>query len=86
MFFCINAFFNKVVLPKANIYKGSVIEMMSIPIQQTARFIKLYPNEVSDKEKARINAVFEYDKIAGSYDPHFTDPVKAWVKYDGLTN
>lgn len=86
MFFCVNAFFNKVVLPKANIYKGSVIEMMSIPIQQTARFIKLYPNEVSDKEKARINAVFEYDKIAGSYDPHFTDPVKAWVKYDGLTN
>ncbi len=85
-FLCLNVTFNKIILPQIPIYKGSVIEMLAIPIQQTARFIKLYPNEVTEQEKTQINAVFDYNKIADSYDPHFTDPVKHWVKYNGLSD
>jgi len=86
IFFCTHTVFNKIVLPKTNIRKGSSIEMLSIPMQQTARFVKFYPNDVTQKEKDRINDILDYEKIADSYNPHFTDPVKWLVKYDGLTN
>ena len=51
-------------------------EMLSIPFQQTARYVKEYPNEVSVKEKNAIENVLAYDKLAELYTPHVSDKVK----------
>ena len=50
--------------------------MLSIPFQQTARYIKEYPDEVTLKEKNVINAVLSYDGIKENYNPEISDFVK----------
>ena len=57
--------------------KGSVREALSLPIQQTARYVKYYGDEVTEEEKAAINAVLDYDNLAELYDPSISDPVKS---------
>ena len=64
------------VAPKLGVEKGSVKEMLSIPFQQTARYIKEYPDEVTLKEKNVINAVLSYDGIKENYNPEISDFVK----------
>lgn len=51
-------------------------EMLSIPFQQTARYVKEYPDEVSTKEKNAIENVLAYDKLSELYTPHVSDKVK----------
>ena len=58
--------------------EGSKGEMMSIPFQQTARYLQLYRDEISEEERVAIEAVLgPVDKIAEEYDPESSDPVKA---------
>lgn len=62
---------------------GSKGEMLSIPFQQTARYLQVYRNEISAEEKAAIEAVLgDVETIAGCYDPAIADPVKALFKKD----
>lgn len=57
---------------------GSMGEMMSIPFQQTARYLQLYQNEITEEEKASIEALMgPVNEIAAAYDPDISDPVKA---------
>ena len=57
---------------------GSIGEMLSIPFQQTARYLQLYRDEVSAEEQAGIEGVLgDLDKVAASYNPDSSDPVKA---------
>lgn len=57
---------------------GSYAEMMSIPFQQTARYLQLYRNELSVGEREAIEAVFgPVEDVAAAYDPIISDPVKA---------
>lgn len=51
-------------------------EALSIPFQQTARYVKEYPDEVTDKEKNAIENVLDYDRLADLYTPHVSDNVK----------
>lgn len=64
---------------------GSQREMLSIPFQQTARYLKEYPNDVSEAEEKAINNVLSYSTIAEKYTPEISDPVKATYK-DDATN
>lgn len=72
--------------------EGSKGEMLSIPFQQTARYLQLYRDEISEEEKVAIETVLgPVDEIAKQYDPESSDPVKAlhdknatteaWVNY-----
>ncbi len=72
--------------------EGSKGEMLSIPFQQTARYLQLYREEISDEEKVAIETVLgPVDEIAKVYDPKISDPVKmlhdkgatteAWINY-----
>ncbi len=72
--------------------EGSKGEMLSIPFQQTARYLQLYRDEISEDEKTAIETVLgPVDEIARVYDPKISDPVKmlhdkeatteAWVNY-----
>jgi len=51
-------------------------EALSIPVQQTARYVKYYADDVSDEEKEAIQNVLPYDQLAELYNPDISDPVK----------
>lgn len=55
---------------------GSKAEMLSIPFQQTARYINVYTDEVTKNEKNTINKVLNYNEILNKYKPTLSDPVK----------
>ena len=68
--------YNKVILPTFKITPGSIRETLSIPFQQTARYVKEHDKELSKKDKKVINKILDYDTIAKRYDPKLADPVK----------
>lgn len=62
--------------------KGSSGLALSVPFQQTARYVKEYGNEVTEEEREAINAVLNYDYLAEHYDPDLSDPIKGTYKND----
>ena len=42
---------------------GSAKEMLSIPFQQTARYVTKYSDEVTEEEKDATNNVLQYDNL-----------------------
>lgn len=54
----------------------SVREALSIPFQQTARYVKDYPEDVRDNEKEVIDKILGYEDLAERYDPFLSDDVK----------
>ena len=75
-------FVNQVVLPYYKITPGSKREMLSIPFQQTARYVATCPEEVTEEEKEVIDRVLDYDTLAERYVPTKSDSVKnGWNKY-----
>lgn len=55
---------------------GSIREALSIPFQQTARYVTQHGDEVTAEERAAINEVLPYDDLAELYNPYISDPVK----------
>lgn len=65
---------------------GSIGEMMSLPFQQTARYLLLYQQEITPEERAAIEAVLgDVGTVADKYDPASADPVKALFHRDAST-
>lgn len=66
------------ILPLTPVQKGSVREALSVPLQQTASYIKQYPDDISVEDRDRLGELFERDPkiIAEVYDPDISDPVK----------
>lgn len=64
------------VLTGLEIPNVSIREALSIPFQQTARYVKYYDEEVTDKEKAAIDKILTYDTLGGRYTPELSDKVK----------
>ncbi|MCL2197332.1 MAG: DUF6020 family protein [Defluviitaleaceae bacterium] len=57
--------------------RGSVREALSVPFQQTARFMRYHEDRITDAERAVLAATFEnYYLIGELYDPRISDPVK----------
>lgn len=71
-----NITYNKVILPYFKITPSSIREVLSIPFQQTARYVNEYDSELSGKDKKIINQILEYDTLATRYNPELADPVK----------
>ena len=67
--------------PSLGFKKGSDAEMLSIPFQQTARYVAYAEGEVTEYEREVIGDVLEYDTLAEDYQYHWSDPVKN--KYHG---
>lgn len=61
-----------------DIQPGGIQEMFSMPFQQTARFVKYHPDEVTEEEKKAIDKVLGYQDLAQRYNPLFADPVKGY--------
>lgn len=65
-----------ILLPAFGITPTSSGEMFSLPLQQSARLINEYPDEVSDEQRATIDAVADFDTLANKYDIYRADNVK----------
>ncbi|HAT54344.1 MAG TPA: hypothetical protein DCW31_03730, partial [Lactobacillus sp.] len=68
------------LLPAFHITKTNPMEALSVPFQQTARYVKEYPNDVTQSDRRTLNKVFYYSKLAKNYNPELADPIK-----DGAT-
>ncbi len=68
--------YDKVILPHFKITPGSVREMLSIPFQQTARYIIKNDDKIPEKDKKAIDKILEYDTLKKRYDPEKADDVK----------
>ena len=56
---------------------GSPGEMLSIPFQQTARYLQLYGDELTEEElKAIAEVLTDPELVAARYDPDISDPVQ----------
>lgn len=73
----ITTMINHVIFPAFDISGGSRREMLSIPFQQTARYLSVYPEDVSQEEMESINSVLDGNHIAELYMYTRSDPVKA---------
>jgi len=61
-----------------NAESGSKGEILSIPFQQTARYLQLYGNELDEGEEKAIEALLgDVQAVAANYNPDISDPVKA---------
>lgn len=58
------------------IQKGDIKEALSIPFQQTARYVKEYSDEVTEHERQIIDKLLKYDELAERYNPDISDAVK----------
>ena len=66
-----------VLLPAWGVAPGSSGEVLSAPLQQTARVVTLHADELSDDERAAIAGVLPFDRLAQVYLSDTADPVKA---------
>lgn len=73
-----NTCYHKIILPHFDIGEGLVREKISIPLQQTARYLNYFPDDITKKEEKRILAIFkcDLDTIASKYNPYRSDAVK----------
>lgn len=69
-------------LTSMGITPGSRREMLSVPFQQTARYMKEHGDEITKEEYDAINAVLDAETIASEYDPDRADNVKATFRED----
>ena len=75
----LHVLFNQVIYPSLGIEKGSIKEMLSIPLQQTARCAKYLGDSLTEEEKAEILDMFYFDSIeemGKAYDPSLVDYIK----------
>ena len=68
--------YNGIVLPVMNVIPGETREMLSIPFQQTARYLLTYPDDVTQEEMDAVSAVLDIENGVSKYDPRLSDPVK----------
>lgn len=63
--------FNVIKVPK-----GSEREMLSIPLQQIARTVQNYKDEIDQETLDQIDKFFTVEDIENYYNPRISDPVK----------
>lgn len=71
-----NVVWGMIVLPAWNIKPGSMTDVLSIPLQQTARTVKDHGSSLPASEKKAIDTVLRYDGLAKAYVPTRSDNVK----------
>lgn len=84
----LNYTYHNIFMPKNNIKEGSIGEALSIPLQQTARYIKYHKDDISEKEDKYLTEFFghEYNNVDEKYDPEVSDKVKAQFIHESPTD
>lgn len=65
------------IIKHYDISEGSFGEALSFPLQQVARYVTYYSDEVTDEEREALSVIIDYDHLAENYNPRISDPVKA---------
>lgn len=67
-----------IYMAEKGIQPGPVREVLSVPLQQTARYIKEHYADITEKEMEVLSSVFyvEPARLAELYNPELSDPVK----------
>lgn len=68
---------NGAVMKHYDVAPVSVSESLSLPFQQTARYVRDHGEEVTEEEREAIDAILPYDKLAELYNPSLSDPIKS---------
>lgn len=63
-------------LPTLGVAPSGRQEMLGTLFQQTARYVRTYPDDVTAREQTAIDALLPYDNLATLYTPGLQDPVK----------
>ena len=72
----------QVLLPAWNVAPGGRQEVLGPLFQQTARYVVMYPEDVTGEEADAIRAVIDYDHLAELYVPTLSDDVKFTYNQD----
>lgn len=72
--------YEKMIIPATGAIPGSAKEVFSIPFQQTAKYMRTYPEEVTDEEFAAIDKVLSAGSIPDKYNPLISDKVKDTIR------
>ena len=75
LFLGFNYSYNNIILPGFKITPGSKREILSIPFQQTARYVK-YHDDLNNEEYEIYDKVLDMSDLASRYKPEISDPVK----------
>ncbi len=59
------------------IQNGSIKEMLSLPFQQTARYVMCHQDDIPEEERQVIDQILDYDSLAEKYMPDISDPIKS---------
>ncbi len=70
--------YSHLLLPVLDIKEGSIREALSVPLQQTALYIREYPEDLDEEDIETLNSVFtcSLSKVGKRYLPDISDPVK----------
>ncbi|MDO4537204.1 MAG: DUF6020 family protein [Coriobacteriales bacterium] len=76
--FVLFALWSAVLLPRLGFPGSNIREAMSVPTQQTSVFLREHPDDLSDQERAALEACTDVPltTLAQSYNPEVSDPVK----------
>ena len=75
-FLTLHCGYYKLLLPGLHITNGSIREALSLPFQQTARYVRDHEEDVTKEDRQAIDRVLGYDTLAKRYKPELADPVK----------
>lgn len=64
------------ILVAYKITPGGKREMLSVPLQQTARYVRDYSDEVTEEEEDAIRNIVHYSHLGEDYNPDISDSVK----------
>ena len=67
-----------------NVGRSAITEALSIPVQQTARYIRDYSEDITVSEWGILNRVFrnKSKELGKYYCPNISDPIKAQIDYN----
>ena len=74
--------YDKAVVPMFSTAQISRRAMFSVMFQQTAKYLRSYPEEVTEEEYEIIDKVLKADVIAEEYNPRVSNPVKNTFRND----
>ena len=73
---CMYECYTRLLFPALKIPNTSIREALSIPFQQTARYVTENEQEVTEDEKIAIDKVLNYNTLSERYNPVHADNVK----------
>lgn len=79
---CILMAYNKILLPYNNVEPGGKQEVYGMLFQQTAYYLKCYPEDITPDERHIVNQILNADTIVSKYTFDKTDAVKNGYKYN----